>query len=547
MHDTQKGRAIGVFCILFFVYVVIVVRLYYVQVVDHLFYMGLGSRQYHVTVTQLPSRAPILDRNGTFLAMNKDIYTAFILPNRIVDYDAVTQFLSKEFPAALTRLLKNPDKQFLYVKRRLTPEQIEAITQSGLSDIHILQEPGRFYPLGVAASPLVGSVTIDNHGLGGIELLCDATLSGIASTYSLEKDARSNYFYFEKTKMVDGVDGAPVTLTIDADLQFMVHQELCATVDEFKAVEGAVIIMDPTTGEVRAMTKFPSPDFNSGGEAVADEKNSIVTDSYELGSVIKIFASLAALEEGVVTLDERIDCRSQKTAIIDGRRINTTVAHGVLPFIDVVAKSNNIGMAIVAKRVGESLYDHYKAVGFGSKTGIEFPGEVSGFVNHPRNWSKQSIISLSYGYELSVTLLQLASAFAMIANDGITVQPTLILNPAYARDTYNPVKIYSDSTIKQIKQILHETTLRGTTQKAGIKGYNILSKTGTANVLVDGQYDPNRNLFTCAGIVEQGSYKRVIVVFVKEANQKDLFAATVAAPLFERVAERMLIHDRIVN
>ena len=175
------------------------------------------------------------------------------------------------------------------------------------------------------------------------------------------------------------------------------------------------------------MVTYPHFDPNNTHTASAELcKNSIITDAYELGSVIKVCAALAALEENVVTPDELIDCKNTETTYIDGRKINTVKAHGIIPFTDVIAFSNNIGIAIVAKRLDKKLYDHYKRLGFGTKTGIEFPGENSGFVNPPEKWSKQSIISLSYGYEISATILQLACAFCTIAT-GHHVVPTLLI------------------------------------------------------------------------------------------------------------------------
>jgi len=324
---------------------------------------------------------------------------------------------------------------------------------------------------------------------------------------------------------------------------------------------------------------------------------------------MKVCAALAALEEGVVTPQELIDCKNTLTTQVDGRTINTVQAHGIIPFTDVIALSNNIGIAIVAKRLGTTLYDHYKRLGFGTKTGIEFPGENSGFVNPVDKWSKQSIISLSYGYEVSATILQLACAFCTIAT-GYKVKPTLILglnpsihpfhehsgraeggqntlssnNPSLdaiksipvAEESKNKLlyspnnnkdltplalsvpagdvskgtnvkKLYSDESRTIIKEILEKTTLYGTARRARMKGYRVMSKTGTANMLIDGKYDPEKNLYSCAGIIEKDDYQRVIVTFVKQANKKNIYASTVAVPLFESVAERMLIHDTIIS
>jgi cell division protein FtsI (penicillin-binding protein 3) len=341
----------------------------------------------------------------------------------------------------------------------------------------------------------------------------------------------------------------------------LVQQAVQQTVEKFNAKEAAVIIMNPKNGEIITMISYPYFDPNNSHTTSCDNfKNKVITDAHELGSVIKVCAALAALEEGVVTPDELIDCKNSLTTHIDGRVINTVQAHGIIPFTDVIALSNNIGIAIVAKRVGTKLYDHYKKLGFGSKTGIKFPGENTGIVNPPENWSKQSIISLSYGYEVSITLLQLACAFCTIAT-GHKVTPTLICShpsplalPALrslGEVGSNAEYLYSAKTLNTIKEILERTTLHGTARRAAIKGYRVMSKTGTANMLIDGKYDPDHNIYTCAGIVEKeiekDNYQRVIITFVKDAQQKNIYASTVAVPLFESVAERMLIHDKIIS
>lgn len=529
-----------IFCLF---YILIIGNLYLIQIKRHDFYQNLAKQQYHVSFTKSPPRAPIFDRTGKQLAMTKDSVAAFILPTQLTSPDTLEPFLQQYFPQAFTRLQTNKTKNFMYIKRRISPEEQELFSQRDVPDIKLLNEPSRFYPI-PSASSLIGLTNIDNNGLFGIELQYNTQLGGKPTTYWLERDARSGYFYFKKKTTVDGHNASAIHLTIDSDLQFFTTDELSTTLQEFNAKEGAAIIMDPTHGEILAIASLPSINPNNTKEVnIFATKNKAITDAYEFGSIIKVFATLACLEEGVVTPNELIDCQNKKTAFIDGRKINTWRAHGTLPFADVVALSNNIGMAIVAKRLDEKLYDHYIRMGFGSKTGVVFPGENKGIVNPPSNWSKQSIISLSYGYEISTTLLQLATAFCMIANNGYKVKPTLVLSQQEEKAR----QLYTKTSIQTIKNILEQTTLHGTTRRAGIKGYKIMSKTGTANMLVDGLYDSKKNIYTCGGIIEKDNYQRVIVVFVKQAEKKGLYAATVAAPLFERIATRMLIHDRIIQ
>jgi cell division protein FtsI (penicillin-binding protein 3) len=547
MIHSFKLRSTIIFFLFVTLYVIVGINLYFVQIKHHAFYKKLAEQQYHVTITQTPLRGPIFDRTGhNYLAMNKDYIAAFILPTQLTDKSQTVCFLKKHFPHAVNRLEQNKDKHFMFIKRRLSPEEIAIITAEKNPDIFLLSEPGRYYPL-TCASPIIGLTSIDNKGLLGIELLYNHILAGKPTTCHLEKDARSGYYYFKKETTIQGDVGLPLQLTIDADLQFLVQEAILQTVNKFNAKEAAAIIMDPKTGEIIAMLSYPYFDPNNPHTSSADNfRNRIVNDAHELGSVMKVCAALAALEEGVVTPDELIDCQNTLTTQIDGRTINTVQAHGVIPFTDVVALSNNIGIAIVAKRLNEKLYDHYKQLGFGQKTGIKFLGENVGFLNPPEKWSKQSIISLSYGYEVSTTILQLACAFCIIAT-GYEITPILIKSEYNEENEQLKNKLFSDTTRNTIKGILEKTTLYGTARRAKIKGYRVMSKTGTANMLINGKYDPDKNLYTCAGIVEKNDYQRVIVTFVKEAQQKNIYASTVAVPLFESIAERMLIHDKIIS
>lgn len=543
MIQILKIRGIITFFFFCLCYLVVLGNLVYLQLIQYQFFTQLGEKQYHLTITSLPPRGVITDRSGNFLAINKDSLAAFMLPRQLEMRPQLEKFLAKHFPAALERLRTHKNAHFLYIHRKLTPEQLDQILKSNITDIKILAEPNRFYPLPAAGS-LIGLTDIDNKGLFGLELQFDKQLAGTPNTVILEKDARSGHFYFKKETTQEGHTAQIVSLTIDSDLQFLAHEALQETVHKYGAKEGAVIIIDPLSGDILAMTNVPTFNPNNFNEKnLALTKNTAVTEAYELGSVFKICSALAALEEGVVTPDELIDCKNTESTYIDGRKINTVHAAGIIPFSEVIAQSNNIGIAQVAQRVGTKLYDHYSKLGFGKKTGIPFPGENKGFINPPHSWSKQSIISLSYGYEVSANLLQLARAFCIIANGGYWIDPRLTLDQL---NNGKKQKLYGDESITIIKDLLEKTTAQGTARKAHIKGYRIMCKTGTANMLENGHYNPDHNIFTCAGIVEKDDYQKVIVVFIKEVAQKDLYAATVAAPLFEEIAEKILIKDRII-
>ncbi len=547
MMQECKLRTGFVFLLFCALYALILFNLYSIQIRQRHFFKELGSRQYHVMVSSMPPRAEIFDRHGKNLAINKDQLSAFILPKSLKTAKETKSFLKKHFPQAFERLMKVETNKnvphFLFVKRKLTPEQIALINNSGLEDVQLLAEPSRYYPLPSAAS-IIGLTDIDNRGLFGIELMYNKQLSGSPSTYRIEKDARSGHCYFAKETKVVGSEPVPIQLTIDSDLQFLASEELKQSVVSCGAREGAVLVMDPATGELIVMAQYPSVEPENTQKVDQHlAKNRMVTDVHEPGSIMKVFLALAALEEGVVKPDELIDCENAKFSCINGFKFGTVHAKGIIPFSEVIADSNNIGVAKVALRLGPKLYDHYRKVGFGAKIGLNWPGEQSGFVNPPNKWSRSSILVLSFGYEATVSLIQMATAFSILANDGYLVRPTIIKDGEVNR---SDKPLYSKKAINQMRDILSMTVDHGTGKNAAINGYKILGKTGTANLVVNGKYSPHNNIYSFIGIVEKGDYKRIIVTFLKDLGKKGVYAGTTAAPLFSKIAEKVLIHDKVI-
>ncbi len=536
---------ISFFCL----YIALLVNLYVLQIRQGSFFKLRAQNQYTTLITTLLPRAEVVDRNGRPIALNISRFSAFIIPSRLSQPDKVRAFLGQHFPAALKRFdkkalgsQKDTQPSFFYIQRHLSDDEVRLIKESNLCDIHVLKEPHRFYPI-ASTGPILGMTDIDNKGLMGIEKAYDHVLAGDPAVYALEQEGRSGHYYFNKTAQADGSQGTPIGLTLDATLQFLAYEETRDAVNLLNAHEGAVLILDPTNGDILAMAQYPNFDPNS--RVITDlekTKNKLVTDAYELGSVIKVFLALAAIEEAVVCPEEMIDCENTMSTYIDGFKVNTLKPHGLLTFSRVIELSNNIGTSKIAPRLGARIYQHYKRCGFGSKTGLNFAGEQRGFVNHPTKWSKLSKFSLSFGYEIRATLLQLARAFSIVANDGSLVTPRLLLS---APCQLSP-RLYKADTIETIRDMLRKTVTHGTAHRARINGYNVFGKTGTANLLINGVYQPSHNIFTFVGLIEKGAYKRIIVTFIKETDKKDATAASTASLLFEKVAHKMLIHDKII-
>jgi cell division protein FtsI (penicillin-binding protein 3) len=500
-------------------YIILFFRLFLIQIYQRDFFKLLAKQQYVTEITTQPPRALIYDRMGAPFTLNRERLSAFILPRRLHEPKRTKKLLKDDFPKVYRNLLKDKRRRFFWLDRHLSEERLLEIKNYKSPDIYFLAEPERFYPFSTVAH-VIGFTDIDNVGIAGIEFQFNKRIGGTPTTFILEKDARSNYFYFRKDIKKQGELGKSVTLTIDKNLQFFAYEELKKSVEKHEAKGGAALIIDPESGHVLAMAS--NPGFNPNESRKVDmerTKNIPITECFELGSVIKVFAALAALEERVVTPDEEIDCEGKAT-YIDGFRVENwkSLGSGTHPFWQVVARSNNVGIAKVAKRLGPKLYHHLRQLGFGYSTGISFPGERSGFVNPPRNWSRSSLIVLSFGYEIMATLLQLAKAVSVIANDGHNVQPVLVLDPEKKKKSLVKEELYRKEIIDQIKDILEIKDW--VKDKYSIDGYRIMGKTGTARSVKDGVYSSTDHVYTYAGIIEKkdvsrGSYKRVIITFIR--------------------------------
>jgi len=540
IHNPYKKTRLALFSFLLLLsYCFVIYRLYYIQIFSYLFYKDLAHKQTALFVSQYPPRADIFDRNGISLATNKDCLSAFIIPRELTE----NQIFELKKIISLDSFMKKKNNNFFYIARNISKEQKKYFEQ--FSFIHFLYEKGRYYPHKSCAG-LVGITNIDNCGIAGLEYSFDLQLKGVATDYIIQKDARMESFYIKKELLNQGRTPLPVMVTVDSTLQFLTERIMQLGMDQWGCSEASAIIANPSTGEIIAIVSLPSYDPNNTITFDSDRAKLYgVTNVYEFGSVNKVFVALAALEEKIVEFDTPIDCKNRTNAIIDQRPINTWKACGVIPFWQVIASSNNIGIALVAKQLQDKLYFHYCALGFGKKPDIPLPGVAKGFVNHPNNWSKQSLISLSYGYEIASSLLQLTQAFCIIANDGIFIPLSIIQNKS---QSILGKRKYQSETVTTLKKILEYTTQEGTAYRARINDYRIMTKTGSAHLLVDHEYSENHNIYSCAGIIEKDDYQRVITLYLKKEGegQKKLWASMIAVPLFHQIAEKLLLHERII-
>lgn len=518
-------------------------HLFLTQIIRHEFYTKLATRQYHITITQQPDRGVFIDRKNAPLTFNQESYSLFITPSQMLNPKEAELFLQINFPNYLERFSTDKSISFTFIKRHLSQDEYEKVQNAQIPDLHLLKEHKRIY-LAPSLVQTIGITDVDNKGLTGLELLYEQELSGIPTTYLLQKDARKNAFYFKKTILKQGTQGRDIKLTLDHNIQAVVFNKLKEHTSHWKAKEGMIIIMNPQNGDILANAIIPSCNPNDSATIQQEHlKNRTITESYELGSVMKTFSALAALEENVVSPEEIIDCRNTRETTIQGIRVTTWKYGGKLPFAQVIRESNNIGTALVALRLGKKLYDSLTRYGFGKKTALQLPGEATGIITPPHQWSKATPLSLSYGYEITASALQLATAFCMIANNGITVTPHLRADVPIKKE-----KIVETEIVKKLRDIITINKETSRYHKARFDGYTVQGKTGSAHLLTNGTYDKQRNIYTFGGILEQDSYQRVIVIIIKEPYKeagKNLYAATVAAPLFKAVAEALVAIEKV--
>lgn len=520
-------------------YLIIFIHLALMQIVHGEFFRSLRHMQSITTITVPPPRGIIYDRFGEPLALNQEAYSACIVPATVKDRNALASVLADFAPRALERFEATPTARFLFIKRHLTKSEEEYLRAQDNPDIFFITEPIRYY-VHPSLCSILGVTNSDHIGICGLELWYNSVLAGSPTTYLLSRTGIRGTT-IARTILNEGVPGEPLHTTLDSTLQQIAQEELVKTITYWGSEEGALIIIDPETGDILALANAPTGDPNDMRNRSSEcFTNRALIESFEFGSVMKVFPALAALDEGVVTLDEEIDCENTILTYIEGMKITTWKACGMLPYRDVIALSNNIGTSKVTERLGKSLYHHLRRIGFGSKTGIAFPGEEKGHVTHPSTWSRASLFSLSFGYEIRATLLQLARAFCLFSNGGYLITPRLDRNLPILRSDY---PLYPPNSLNALRECIARTITHGNSQRAALPGVTVLGKTGSANLIVDGAYDPRSTLFSFACIVEKENYKRVIVTFIKKASKTGILAATVAVPLVRAVAERMLIHE----
>ena len=551
-HNKKSNFRCRAYHLLFFIilgFSFVFAKLVWLMIIQHDMYVKRANQQY-IRIKELsPNRGLIYDRKQRELAVNIEVNSLYGEPIKIVSPAKTSQQIAsvlKDSPDTIQKKLSGK-KKFVWLRRKMDGKDASRINKMNLEGIGFVQEVKRFYPRASLASHIIGFADIDNKGLAGVEGHFDKYMRGIPGEFTLNADAHQKLIY---NNIKESVPGYNVVLTIDEYLQYVTEKELQVAVDKWHPEAAVAVMMEPYTGGILAMANKPDYDPNYPGKYdSARRRNRAITDMYEPGSTFKVVAASAALEEKLVTLNKRFDCG--KGYIQVGRkRIRDAHRHGVLSFLQVIQKSSNVGTIQIGNLLGKKrFYGYMWAYGFGQKTGIDIPGEISGYLARPEKWSGLSLACMSIGQEVGVTPLQIVRAYSVIANGGLLMKPYIVSKitdkDGVAVKEFSPKvarRVISKSTSDTMKAILKTVVQEGGTAiNAAIEGNPVAGKTGTAQMIdpATKRYSHKKYVSSFVGFVPVDNPRFVLIV-VLYVPKGAIYGGTVAAPVFRSISEQAL-------
>lgn len=541
----------AVFLIFLILFLFCVARLCFIQFFRSDYLASLAKKQHNLFIELEPRRGKIFDANFHPLAFNVAADSLYGSPNEIPEkdkpglIDKLAGILELDYAYLRDKLSRK--KSFVWLARKITPEQTQAIRALKIKGLDFIKESKRSYPNSYLLSHIVGFAGLDNAGLDGIELNYDRYLKGEPGWALFLRDARQKKLDILE-KMILPKDGFNVVLTIDDVIQFIAERELDKVYKAAHAKGASIVIMNPHTGAILAMANRPTFDLNEYRQAQKESmRNRAIADMFEPGSVFKIVIASAVIEEGKVSEEQKFFCENGSYKIA-GHILHDHTSHGVLSFREVIEQSSNIGTCKIAQILGQdSLYKYVKKFGFGDKSGIDLLGEISGSIKNPSFWSKTSITAVPMGQEVGVTALQLTAAISAIANGGNLMKPYIVKEIKDKMNVqikaFSPVlirKVISLDTSSRVRKILIGVVEEGTGKLAKIHGVSIAGKTGTAQKLdPGGAYSHDKFIASFIGFTPAEDPLIAMAVIVDEPHPY-YFGGVVSAPVFKNVAGDVL-------
>lgn len=516
----------------------IVCRLVLLQVANNEYLQSQGDARTVRTIPQVALRGLITDRHGEPLAVSTPVKSVWINPQEVNKQDPswakLAQLLGIKKAQIFQKIQQKQDKQFVYLKRQISPMLGKKIEGLHLSGVNLQSEYHRYYPTGEVVAHVIGTTNIDHRGIQGLELALDNELAGKSGHYQVLKDGLGmkveDYHHKELAR-----SGQDITLSLDNRIQYLAYRELMAAVKKHGAVSGSIVVLDAKTGEIMAMANQPS--FNPNGQYQHIDsrfRNRAVTDQFEPGSVLKAFSVASILASGKFDPLTQVDTNPGWMKV-SGKVVRDTRNFGVLDLNHMIQKSSNVGIAkLTLELPPQILYDTLRSVGFGQSTQSGFPGESSGFLPTKVTQSPFVLATLSFGYGLSVTPLQLAQAYGILANDGKKCPVTFLKkSKSQSRDL---AQIIDPDVARSVNKMLQlSVTQEGTGYQARVPGYQVAGKTGTVKKVSQHGYYDNNHVGFFAGFAPANDPRLVIVVMIDEPKSGQYYGGQVAAPVFSRV------------
>ncbi|MDN2666427.1 MULTISPECIES: penicillin-binding transpeptidase domain-containing protein [Vibrio] len=539
-----KWRFNVLIAFVFLAFTALVGRVAYIQIIepDNLIRQGdLRS----VRVKAIPSaRGIISDRNGEPLAVSVPVEAVWADPKTIFDKNGMAQIdrwyaladvLGLKRQSMIDKISSNKSRRFVYLQRQVSPAMAKYIRELKLVGVGLKAESRRYYPAGEVSAHLIGVTGIDGHGLEGVERSYDKWLTGEAGKRTIRKDRYGRVV--ENIALEEREEGKPLELTIDQRLQAIAYRAIKQAVADHKATSGSAVLLDVKTGAVLAMVNAPSYNPNNRADLQSFKmRNRVLTDAMEPGSTVKPFVVLAALENGTADPDIIIDT-GNGIMQIGGSRVRDSSKVGKADLALILKKSSNIGVAKLALNMPlEALLGMYSSVGLGEMSGLNLVGETSGIFPNRRRWSKFEIATLAFGYGLSVTPMQLAHAYATLANKGM-YEPIHIIK---SNDQDFSKQIIKRENAELVLKMLEGVTQKGgTATRAAVPGYRVAAKTGTSRKAEAGGYS-DEYIAVTAGFAPVSDPRVALVVVVNEPQGDLYYGGSVAAPVFSEIMKGAL-------
>ena len=535
----------------------VALRLIDVQAIESGKYQALARKQYDQKFILPATRGNLYDRTGAVLASNT-MFVSFAADPKIAGDNVreVAETFSRVFgkpKSFYAQKLLDPAKRFVWLERRVKPEVARRIESARLEGIVTMNEPKRLYHYDELAGTLIGFTDIDNKGISGLEAEFDEDLRGSSGSMVMQKDGLGRVRPSADYPRIDPLNGHDVFLTLHLAYQAVVEEELKRGIVANKADGGLAVMMNPRTGEILAMAVVPGVnpnEFHTSDATIA--RNRVVTDLFEPGSVFKVVTASAAYENKLTSPTSRFFAENGTMRVMAGKRqvrlIRDTHEYGWLTFEEAIEFSSNIVMAKVSKLIGpEQLYRKARDFGFGVMTSVDIPGEVRGRLKKPNEWSRTTLQTLSFGYEVGVSPLQIINAYAAVANKGVLMRPYVV---SQVRDPNGEVlhewkpqvirRVISEETAQLLTEAFEGTVEQGTAKEVRIAGTRIAGKTGTSRKLVDGRYSTTSYTASFVGYFPVEDPQIVCLVMMDNPRARGYYGGITSGPIFRAIAERII-------